>query len=140
MGHRPRQDRRILGVGVPLWWCPDVGILLIVLQLGSELLLDLVGQTLQVSGPCVAAIVALHHDDRETLHDEHASVVIALRTVDGERLVAIRHGRGSAILVQSLRRSKASLCNWLNCLGFHRFYTGVSHGARHTRGLSHRTD
>ena len=67
---------------------------LMVLQHRVDPLLDLGGQTIHSSGPCMPATVALHHDHRQALHDDHAGVVMALRTLDGERVVGVRHGRG----------------------------------------------
>jgi hypothetical protein len=86
-----------------------VSILLIVLQQGPDLLLDLAGQAIQVSSPCVAASHALHHDDREALHDEHASAVMTLRTLDGERVVRVRHDRREIDPTAELGRWQSTL-------------------------------
>jgi hypothetical protein len=90
-----------LYVVVPLRRHSHVSILLIVSQHGANLVLELAGERIQVSGPCVAAIGALQRDDRPALHDERASVVMALRTHDRKRVIRVRHGRREPILLQS---------------------------------------
>lgn len=106
MGHRPRDKILESYVWVvPLRRHPHVSILLIVLQQGADLVLDLAGQSVQITRPCVAAIGALHHDDRATLHDDHASIVMALRTNDRERVVRIRHSRREANRTAELRQA-----------------------------------
>ena len=91
---------RSLCVVVPLRRHPHVSILLIVFQQSADLFLDLARQAVQIGGPCVAAIGALHHDDRAALYDDHASAVMALRTDDRKRVVGIRHAEVTAILMQ----------------------------------------
>ena len=68
---------------------------LMVLQHLVDLLLDLGSQTVEISRPLMTATNALHHDDGEASYDEHAPVVMTLRTHDRERGVRIRHGRGA---------------------------------------------
>ena len=63
-----------------------------ILQHVMNLLLDLIWQVVHLSGPCIAATGACEHHDGQTSHDEHAAVVMALRTFDGERVVGIGHG------------------------------------------------
>ena len=41
----------------------------------------------------MTATDALHHNDGEASYDEHAAVVMTLRTDDGEWVVGVRHGR-----------------------------------------------
>jgi hypothetical protein len=65
---------------------------LMVFQHGVNALLDLDGKTLQVSGPCMPATVALDHHDSAAFHDEFAAVVTTLRTLDVERVACVRHG------------------------------------------------
>jgi hypothetical protein len=84
-----------------------------VLQLRVDLLLDLGGQTVEISRPLMTATDALHHDDGEASYDEHAAVVMTIGTDDRERAIRIRHGRGDADRMQSLRRSNDRICNWL---------------------------
>ena len=68
-------------------------VLLIVLQYRVDLQLDLLRQIVQFGGPRMTATDALHHNDGEASYDEHAAVVMTLRTDDGEWVVGIRHGR-----------------------------------------------
>lgn len=91
-----------------------MSILLIVLQDAADFLLNLAGQTVQVSGPCVEAIGAFHHDDGEAPHDQHASVVMTFRTGDRERVVRVRHGRRWPILLQSFAREQQE--RWKRCI------------------------
>lgn len=65
---------------------------LVVLQAGVNALLDLDGEAIQVSGPCVPATVALDHHDRAAFHDELAPIVMTLRTLNVEHVVRVRHG------------------------------------------------
>jgi hypothetical protein len=78
----------------PKGWKVDGGgeDALMVFQHAVNALLDLDGETLQVSGPCMPATVALDHHDSTAFHDEFAAVVMALRTLDVERVVRVRHG------------------------------------------------
>ena len=59
---------------------------------GMDLLLDFIGQTVQISGPCMSATGALDGHDSEAFHDEQAALVMAFRTFNWERVVRVRHG------------------------------------------------
>jgi hypothetical protein len=78
-----------------------------IFQNGVDLLLDLVGQAVQLSGPAMAATGALQQHHGEASHDEGAALVMAFRTFNWEWIVGIRHGHTESgpILTQSLERS-----------------------------------
>jgi hypothetical protein len=67
---------------------------LMVLQHLVDLLLDLRGQTVEISRPLMTTTNALHHDDGEASYDEHAAYVLTLRTLNREGPIRIGHGRG----------------------------------------------
>ena len=97
-------DTRISGLCLASRCVSDEGVTVIVLQQGADLHLYVVGQIVQISGPRMRTVSALHHDDGDALDHERASVVMALRTRDGERRVGVRHGRQEPILLQSFGR------------------------------------
>jgi hypothetical protein len=65
-----------------------------VLQHFVDLLLDLGGNTVEISRPGMAATGALNHYDGETLYEEHAADVLTIRALnrEGEFGVATIHG------------------------------------------------
>ena len=110
---------------------------------GLHLQLNLLGKMIQFGGPSVSATDALHHDDGETSYDDHAAIVMTLRTDDRERVAGIWHGWGIAIVVQSLSWSNAGLCNRTQLLRssrlfieeFARSLSAEARDAMHSRSL-----
>ena len=64
-----------------------------VLQHFVDLLLDLGGNTVEISRPGMAATGALNHYDGETLYEEHAADVLTLGTRNRKLTIGIGHGR-----------------------------------------------
>ena len=75
-----------------------------------DLHLNFRGELAELSGPTMPATGALHHDNGEASDDDHAAVVMTLRADNRERIAGVRHGWGTPIVMQSLRRNNASLC------------------------------
>jgi hypothetical protein len=60
-----------------------------VLQHRVDLLLDLGGQSVELSGPLMAATGALHHYDGEALYEEHAADVLTIRALNREGEIGV---------------------------------------------------
>jgi hypothetical protein len=60
-----------------------------VLQHFVDLLLDLGGQTVEISRPGVAATGALQRDDGEALYEEHAADVLTIRALNREGEIGV---------------------------------------------------